>query len=170
MTTPAHPAPTRTLLDRTGRLWSWNPTLPRRPGDEPGVFCHRWQRRTERELENEAELIIEVRDPHLLAVHLEPVPANQIRLNDLVVLPGLGELSPVIGIWPCTDRYARLLYVCTDNGDWAHRSADSPLLRADIRSPSRPTLLAVPQAVTAPTASPQAPHSHALHDEESRDG
>jgi FxLD family lantipeptide len=70
-------------------------------------------------------------------VPLEPVPAGQIRLNDLVVLPGRGELSPVIGVWPCVDRYARLLYVCTDNGDWTHRRADSPVLRADIRSPTR---------------------------------
>jgi FxLD family lantipeptide len=34
-------------------------------------------------------------------------------------------------------RQARLLYMCTDNGDWAHRRADSPLLRAHIRSPTR---------------------------------
>ncbi|WP_143268861.1 hypothetical protein [Amycolatopsis vastitatis] len=132
--TPPGPVPTRTLLDRTGRLWSWHPTLPRRPGEEPGVFCRRGQRRTERELENEAEPIIEVRAPRLLTVKLVPVPAKQIRLNDLVVLPGRGELSPVIGIWPYADRYACLLYVCTDNGDWVHRRADSPLLRADLRS------------------------------------
>lgn len=170
MTPKRQPAPTRTLLDRTGRLWAWNPHLPRRPGDEPGVFCHHGQRRTERELENEAEPIIEVRDPRLLAVNLEPVPAGQIRLNDLVVLPGRGELSPVIGIWPCSDRHARLLYVCTDNGDWAHRRADSLLLRADIRSPSRPGLLTVSRMVTVPTARPPAPPSQALHDEEPRDG
>ncbi|MBB5159544.1 FxLD family lanthipeptide [Saccharopolyspora phatthalungensis] len=48
----------------------------------------------------------------------------------------------MIGVWPCSDRYARLLYVCTDNGDWAHRCADSPLLRANIRSPTRPGHLA----------------------------
>ncbi|OXM59663.1 hypothetical protein CF165_46565 [Amycolatopsis vastitatis] len=98
------------------------------------MFCRRGQRRTERELENEAEPIIEVRAPRLLTVKLVPVPAKQIRLNDLVVLPGRGELSPVIGIWPYADRYACLLYVCTDNGDWVHRRADSPLLRADLRS------------------------------------
>lgn len=170
MTTLTHPAPTRTLLDRTGRLWRWNPNLARRPGEKPGVFCHRGHRRTERELENEAEPIIEVRDPRILAVHLEPVPAQQIRLNDLVVLPGLGELSPVIGVWPCTDRYARLLYVCTDNGDWAHRPADSPLLRADIRTPGRLSLLAVAPPATVPKARPRVPHSQARHDEEPRDG
>ena len=170
MTLPAHPKPTRTLLDRAGRLWTWNPTLPRRPGEQPGVFCHRGQRRTEREVENEAEPIIEVRDPRLLAVHLEPVPANQIRLNDLIVLPDRGELSPVIGIWPCTDRYARLLYVCTDNGDWAHRRADSPLLRADIRTTGRPSLLAVAQPATIRKARSHAPHSPSRHDEEPCDG
>lgn len=149
MTPPSQPARPRTLLDRTGCLWQWNPALSRRPGDPPGVFCHRGHRRTERELENEAEPIIEVRDPRVLAVALEPVPAHQIRLHDLVVLPGLGELSPVIGVWPYTDRYARLLYVCTDNGDWAHRRADSPLLRADIRT-GRSNLLAAAQPATAP--------------------
>ncbi|MBB4965380.1 hypothetical protein [Saccharothrix violaceirubra] len=156
----------RTLLDRTGRLWQWNPTLSRRSGVPLGVFCHRGHRRTEQELENEAEPIIEVRDPRVLAVALEPVPARQIRLNDLVVLPGLGELSPVIGVWPCTDRYASLLYVCTDNGDWAHRPVDSLLLRADIRTPGRP---AAPSIVPTSTIS-KSPHSPALQDEEPRDG
>jgi hypothetical protein len=165
LTPPTRPARPRTLLDRTGRLWQWNPALSRRPGDPLGVFCHRGHRRTEQELENEAEPIIEVRDPRVLAVHLEPVPARQIRLNDLVVLPGLGELSPVIGVWPCTDRYARLLYVCTDNGDWAHRRADSPLLRADIRT-GRSNLLAAAQQATAPRTRPHAPHSHLPQDEE----
>jgi hypothetical protein len=60
-------------------------------------------------LRTEAEPLIEVRDPRVLTVKLEPVPAKQIRLNDLVVLPGRGELSPVIGIWPHADRYACLL-------------------------------------------------------------
>ncbi|WP_410570707.1 hypothetical protein [Amycolatopsis sp. cmx-4-61] len=170
MTPPDQSAPTRTLLDRTGRLWSWNPTLPRRLGAQPGVFCHRQHRRTERELENEAEPLIEVRDPRLLAVRLEPVPACQIRLHDLVVLPGLGELSPVIGIWPCTDRYARLLYVCTDNGDWASRRADSPLLRADIRSPSSPAQrTGHPDHATSHTRS-QAPRPHTPIDEEQHHG
>jgi hypothetical protein len=112
--------------------------------------------------------VIEVRDPRLVAVHLEPVPANQIRLNDLVVLPDRGELSPVIGIWPCAGRYARLLYVCTDNGDWTRRRVDSPLLRADIRSPNGTARRAGDQAV--PTARRQAPHSAAPHDEEPGDG
>lgn len=170
MNVPAQPAPARTLLDRTGRLWRWNPTVLRCPGDPPGVFCHRGQRRTERELEHEAEPLMEVRDRRILAVRLEPVPASQIRLHDLVVLPGLGELSPVIGIWPCTDRYVRVLYVCTDNGDWAHRRADSPLLRADIRSPSTPARRAVPRkgAVLKPRS--QAPRPHNLTDEEQHDG
>jgi hypothetical protein len=69
--------------------------------------------------------------------------------DDLQFWPGLGELSPVIGIWPSHDRYAHHLYVCTDNGDWAHRPVDSPLLRADIRTPSRPGRPAVaPASVT----------------------
>ncbi|UJW32461.1 hypothetical protein L3Q67_01340 [Saccharothrix sp. AJ9571] len=164
MTPPAAPTPTRMLLDRTGRLWSWNPTLPRRSGEQPGVFCHGRLRRTERELENDAEPIIEVRDRRLPTVHLEPVPAGQIRLNDLVVLPGLGELSPIIGIWPYADRYARLLYVCTDNGDFAHRCADSPLLRAHIRSPSS----LARRTVLQPRS--RAPRSHPPISEEQHNG
>jgi hypothetical protein len=170
VTLPAHPVPTRTLLDRTGRLWSWNPTVPRHPGEEPGVFCHRGQRRTERELENEAEPIIDVRDPRLLTVHLEPVPAKQIRLNDLVVLPGRGELSPVMGIWPYADRYACLLYVCTDNGDWVHRRADSPLLRADIRSPGCPARGPGRQDVAAGQSRPRAGRLHTQIDGEQHNG
>lgn len=123
---------TRTLLDRVGRIWHWNPNLARRPGDPPGAFCHRGQIRTEHEIENEAEPIIEVRDSRVLTTRLEPVPAGEIRLNDLVVLPGLGELSPVIGLWPCADPRP-CLYVCTDNGDWVRRPAASPVLRATIR-------------------------------------
>jgi hypothetical protein len=121
---------TRTLLDRTGRLWRWNLRQRRRPGGPPGVFCHGALVRTETEIEHDAEPIIEVRDPRLLAVPLTPVPVHELRLGDLVVLPGLGELSPVIGLWPCPDRHLPRLYVCTDNGDWARRSLHSPALRA----------------------------------------
>lgn len=164
------PCAAQALADRAGRIWRWNPELVRRPGDPPGAFCHRGQVRTEREIAHEAEPIIEVRDPRVLAVRLEPVPAHHIHLNDLVLLPGLGELSPVIGIWPSPDRYAHHLYVCTDNGDWAHRSVDSSLLRADIRTPSRPGRPAVAPAVIDPTTRPQAPHPHALTDERQRNG
>ncbi|WP_462202873.1 FxLD family lanthipeptide [Frankia sp. CcWB3] len=80
--------------------------------------------------------------PEAPAEKTTPLPAGQIHLNDLMVLPGRGELSSVIGVWPCSDQHTRLLYVCTANGDWAHRRTDSPLLRASIRSPagrSQPT-------------------------------
>lgn len=83
----------RTLLDRTGSLWRWNPNLPRRPGERPGVFCQHGQLRTEQEIEHAAEPVIEVRDPHLLTAQLVPVPAKEIRLGDWVVLPDLGQLS-----------------------------------------------------------------------------
>ena len=167
---PSQPSRPRTLLDRTGRLWQWSPALARHPGDPPGVFCHRGHRRTEQELENEAEPIIEVRDPRVVGVHLEPVPAGEIRLHDLVVLPGRGELSSVIGMWSCTDRYARLLYVCTDNGDWVHRRADSPLLRADIRTPGRPPLLALVPAVTGRRTPPRGAHLAVVQEEGLCDG
>jgi hypothetical protein len=125
----------RTLLDRAGRLWRWVPDLARRPGATPGVFRHQDQLRTEQEIENEAEPIIEVRDPRLLTAHLIPVPANQIRLNDWVVLPGLGELSPVIGIYPCPEQHIQRRWICTDNGDWARRADQCPVLRADPPQP-----------------------------------
>ena len=160
-------APPRTVADGAGRIWRWNPELARRPGDPPGAFCHRGQVRTEQEIAHEAEPVIDVRDPRVLAVRLEPVPAHHLRLNDLVLLPGLGELSPVIGLWPISNRHTRHLYVCTDNGDWAHRPADSPLLRADIRTPSRTT---GPHAVIVPKTRPQAPRPHARADEEQNNG
>jgi hypothetical protein len=153
VTSPAQPASTKTLLDRTGRLWSWNPTLPRRPGEQPGVFCHRRQRRTERELENEAEPIIEVHDPRLLTVHLEPIPADQIRLYDLVVLPGLGGLSPVIGIRPCTDRHTHICSTCaptTATGCTGARTARCCGPTSDHRAVPQAT----PLARTSPLGNP----------------
>lgn len=135
---------TRTLLDRNGRVWRWNPRQRRRPGDAPGVFCHDALMRTEQEIENDAEPIIELRDPRVLTVPLAPVPVHELRLGELVVLPGLGELSPVIGLWPCHDGYLPRLYVCTDNGDWARRSATSSVLcannppRSSTSHPSHP--------------------------------
>lgn len=126
---------TRTLLDRFGHLWQWDSDLLRHPGRPPGVFCHDSHIRTEQEIENYGEPIIEVSDPQVLVAKLEPVPAAAIQLNDFVVLPGMGELSPVIGVWPCSDLYVRRLYVCTDNGDWVRRAPTSPVLRADRGSP-----------------------------------
>jgi hypothetical protein len=133
--TDSDQAALRALLDRVGRLWRWNPTLSRRPGEPPGVFCHAGARRTEREIEFEAEPIIVVRDPHLLVARLEPVPARQIQLNDWIVLPVRGELAPVIGIYPCPDRYTARRWICTDNGDWARRADTSSVLRADQPPP-----------------------------------
>jgi hypothetical protein len=120
----------RTLLDRTGRLWVWNPTLTRQFGNTPGVFCCRGLVRTEREIEDEAEPIIEVHDPRVLVTPLEPVLPDDIHLNDLVVLPAYGELSPVIGVWSLPDRYTLRFYICTENGDWVRRPQHSPVLRA----------------------------------------
>jgi hypothetical protein len=73
----------------------------------------------------------------LRAVRLLPVPANEIRLNDVVLLPGKNELSPVIGVFPARGPDCGL-YVCTDNGDWARRSARSPVLRAELPPPDPP--------------------------------
>jgi len=95
------------------------------------VFCHHGELRTEREIEQHGEPVIEVRDPRVLTACLRPVPVNEIRLNDVVVLPGMGELSPVIGVFPAIGSDCGL-YVCTDNGDWARRSARSPVLRAEL--------------------------------------
>lgn len=161
----------RVLLDGRGRLWRWDPRLPRWPGDAPGVFCHGALVRTEQEIEHDAEPIIEVRDPRVLGVRLEPVPVHRIRLNDLVVLPGLGELSLVIGLWPCPDRHRPWLYVCSDNGDWARRRADSLLLRADIpfRTTPRAGLVTPPNGVAVEAPS-KIPLADALVDEEQRDG
>jgi len=125
------PLARRVLADRAGRLWRWTPELARRPGERPGVFVHQDELRTEPEIENEAEPIIEVRDPQVLTTRLVPVPANEIRLGDWVVLPGLGALSPVIGIYPCREPHPRQRWICTDNGDWARRPDTCPVLRGD---------------------------------------
>ena len=124
------------LLDRQGRLWTWDATRPRHIGVAPGVFRHEDLVRTELEIEAEAEPLIEVRDPQLLRTRLEPVPAERLELNDLVVLPVRSELSPVIGLFACEEcsgrsgRSGRCLFVCTENGDWAHRDLTFPVLRA----------------------------------------
>jgi hypothetical protein len=123
----------RTLLDSTGRLWVRNPTPAGQLGNTPDMYCHHGHVRTERQIEDEAEPIIEVHDPRVLVTPLEPVLPEDIRLNDLVVLPGYGALSPVIGVWPLPDPYTPRLYICTENGDWARRTEHSPVLRAVLR-------------------------------------
>lgn len=117
-------------------------------GRKPGAFRHDTMLRIEREIKCEAEPIIVVRDPHLLVVRLEPVSACQIQRGDWVVLPLLGELSPVIGIYPCPDRYVARRWICTDNGDWARRADTSPVLRAD-QPPPWPNTPDTPHSRTA---------------------
>lgn len=121
------------LFDRHGRFWEWHPDRPRYLGAEPGVFQHEALTRTESEIEAEAEPVIEVYDARLLRTRLEPVPAVRISLGDIVLLPGTGALSQVIGLFDCTEctrHRERCLFVCTDNDDWAHRSESSPVLLA----------------------------------------
>ncbi|MGH3623419.1 MAG: hypothetical protein ACRDQ5_16755, partial [Sciscionella sp.] len=52
--------PVLALFDRAGRVWRWNPQAPRRPDDLRGVYQHRDVLRTEREIENEGEPVIQV--------------------------------------------------------------------------------------------------------------
>nr|WP_042185165.1 hypothetical protein [Kibdelosporangium sp. MJ126-NF4]CEL16580.1 hypothetical protein [Kibdelosporangium sp. MJ126-NF4]CTQ89069.1 hypothetical protein [Kibdelosporangium sp. MJ126-NF4] len=91
------------LLDRHGQVWTWNPDHARRPDGPLGVYEHDGTQRTAAEIELDGEPVIEVRDPRVVAGRLFPTPADRVRLGDLVVLPGKGELSPVVGIYRDTD-------------------------------------------------------------------
>ncbi len=134
----------RALLDRAGRIWRWHLRVA-----HSNVFGHQDMLRTEWEIENKWEPIIEVRDPRLLRVRLIAVPAVEIRLGDWVVLPLSGELSPVIGVYPVADLSMRRLSVCTENGDWVRRGEHSPLLRADLSTARAAALVATePRSTT----------------------
>jgi hypothetical protein len=128
----------RPLLDRFGRVWEPEPV--QRPVEEHAVAVYRHGDivRTWDGIATEAEPIIEVTDRRVLHVRLHLVPVQQIQLGDLVVL-FRGELSPVVGKYPCPGACAARVYICTFNGDWVRRPENGLLLRADPRqSRNRP--------------------------------
>ncbi|MGI8307171.1 hypothetical protein [Saccharopolyspora hattusasensis] len=111
------PAPPRMVADGAGRIWRWHAELARRPGDPPGAFCHRWQVRTEQEIAHEAEPVIEVRDPRILAIRLEPVSAVRVvirwdrcscRSHTEIAEAGprllWDELAALLGEWEANSR------------------------------------------------------------------
>jgi hypothetical protein len=120
------------LVDRLGRVWTWTVDF-----GGVGVFAHGDSLFTEQEIQRTAEPIIEIRDDRVFLAQLAPVAARDIRLNDWVILPVMGELSPVIGVWPVGTGYNRRLCVCTENGDWARRADAGLVLRAERPIPDR---------------------------------
>lgn len=120
---PLHDTGMLALLDRDGRIW----TLIL-----PNLFTHEGRMRTEREIRDAWDPVIQVRDPSVLTTRLTPTPAGLIAVGDVVVLPGTGMLSRVVGIFsdPVQHPGDPWLFVCGENDDWAHRPARSPLLRA----------------------------------------
>ena len=124
----------RPLLDRFGRVWEPDPAQRPVESHAEMVYRHGDTVRTWDGIATEAEPIIEVTDRRVLRVRLQLVPVKQIQLGDLVVL-FQGELSPVVGTYPCPGACSTRIYICTFNGDWVRRPGNGLLLRADPRQP-----------------------------------
>lgn len=94
---------------------------------------------TEREIEAAAGSAVRVRDNKVFDVELVPVPVAAIAISDLVLLPGLGELSPVMGLYAARTAARPCVYVVTQNEDWVRRARTDTVLRARSRPPESHT-------------------------------